>query len=516
MKKKPSKQTVIVSWISTVMCLVLIVGLAFALLKDKQNEQVPVTSVKIGEMDVDLVDAEGDSLIGKTMTWITGEVNRWEPGRTIYSEPFTVMNDGDLYFKYKLTLGGFQDSEELKEVMDFHIFAYDAKKDKVNTSKAYEGVEFECKTLGKADTFVIGATMKTTADNSYQGVRLKNANVILQAAQLDSDGVYAKVVLENKDNIDITQATQVSSYKQLEAAIAQATAENPAVIELKKNIEVPKGFTITSPVRIYSFGGHKLTLNATETLFRIENTGSLYLEGITLKSVKNTGSIFLRAYGDLTMESCKVLDVKALNSTESKDYHVIETYEKANITFINTRFSRCEGNRIVKDHSEKDGTSVTEMRNCSFLNNEARVMIELWTSYNVSGGTFSGNTTGQRSGGSLFFVAKSSQAILSLKSVTITNNVTLSKQAAVAWVQRGGALHMGGTTLIEGNTASLSYGNIKSSGGYVRINSGTIKPIKANGQLVDPEDHYTGLVKAGGNILIAKKAKIEGTSLGLD
>ena len=221
MKKEPSKQTVIVSWISTVMCLVLIVGLAFALLKDKQNEQVPVTSVKIGEMEVDLVDAEGDSLIGKTMTWMTGEVNRWEPGRTIYSEPFTVMNDGDLYFKYKLTLGGFQDSEELKEVMDFHIFAYDAKKDKVNTSKAYEGVEFECKTLGKADTFVIGATMKTTADNSYQGVRLKNANVILQAAQLDSDGVYAKVVLENKDNIDITQATQVSSYKQLEAAIAQ-------------------------------------------------------------------------------------------------------------------------------------------------------------------------------------------------------------------------------------------------------------------------------------------------------
>ena len=516
MKKGPSKQTVIVSWISTVVCLALIVGMAFALLKDKQNEQIPVTTIKVGEMEVDLVDSKGESLIGKNLTWMAGEVNCWEPGRTIYSEPFTVMNNGDLFFKYKLSLGGFKDQDNLMEVMDFHIFAYDAKKNKVNTSKVYDDVEFKCETLGKADSFVIGATMKTTADNSYQGVRLSNANVVLQAAQLESDGVYEKVVLDNKDNIDITKATQVSNYKELEAAIAAATAEQPAVIELKKNVEVPKGFTITNPVRIYSFDGHKITLNATETLFRIENTGSLYLEGVTLKSVKNTGSIFLRAYGDLTMESCKVLDVKALNSTESKDYHLIETYEKANLTFVNTRFSRCVGNRLVKDHSEKDGSSVTEMRNCSFLNNSARVLVELWSSYNVSGGTFSGNTTGQRSGGSLFFVAKSSNAILTIKSVTIKNNVTLSNQAAVAWVQRYGAMYVEGNTLIEGNTASLSYGNIKSSGGYLRINSGTIKPIKGNGEYTEKTDNYTGIVKAGGTVLVAKKAKVEGTSLGLE
>lgn len=516
MKKGPSKQTVIVSWVSTVVCLALIVGMAFALLKDKQNNQVPVTTIKVGEMKVDLVDSAGETLIGKTLTWMTGEVNSWEPGRTIYSEPFTVMNNGDLFFKYKLSLGGFKDVDNLLEVMDFHIFAYDTKKNKVNTSKVYDDVEFKCETLGKADTFVIGATMKTTADNSYQGVRLSNANVILQAAQLESDGVYAEVVLENVDNVDITKATQVSSYQELAAAISASTADNPAVIELKKNIEVPQGFTISNPVRIYSFDGHKLTLNAEETLFNVEETGSLYIEGVTLKATKNTGSVYIKTYGDLTLESCKVLDVKALNSTESKDYNMIEAYANANMTFVNTRFSRCTANRMIKDNTERSAAAVVEMRNCSALNNEARVLIEVKSAFTVSGGTFSGNTTGQRSGGSLFFVAKSSQAILTLKSVTIKNNVTLSNQAAVAWVQRYGAMYIEGDTLIEGNTASLSYGNIKSSGGYLRINSGTIKPITGNGEYTEKTDNYTGIVKAGGTVLVAKKAKIEGTSLGLE
>lgn len=516
MKKGPSKQTVIASWISTVACLALIIGLAFALVKDKQNEELPVTTVKIGEMKVDLIDAAGQSLLGKKLTWITGEVNCLEPGRTIYSEPFTVMNNGDLFFKYKLTLGGFKDQNNLKEMVDFHIFAYDAKKNKVNTSKAYDQVEIECKTLGKADSFVIGATLKSSADNRYQGLRLSNANIIIQAAQLESDGVYEKVVLKNPDNIDITKAIQVSTFAELEAAVATATASNPAVIELKKDITATKGFTITNPVRIYSFGGHDLTLNATETLFRIENTGSLYLEGVTLKSAKNTGSIFIRAYGDLTMDSCKVLDVKALNSTGAKDYHLIECYESANLTFASTRISRCVGNRLIKDHSQKDGSSVIEMRNCSVLNNEARVLIETWCSMNVSGGTFSGNVTGERSGGSLFFIAKSPMAILTMKNVTATNNTTLSKQAAIAWIQKGGAMYVEGSCLFENNTASLSYGNIKSSGGYLRINSGTIKPITGNGIVAEPGDNYTGIVKAGGTVLVAKKAKIEGTSLGLE
>lgn len=516
MKKGPSKQTVIASWISALMCMALIIGLAFALLLDKQNNEVPVNTVKAGEMLVDMVDTAGETLTGKTLTWMTGEVNCWEPGVTIYTEPFTVMNNGDLYFQYRLSIVGIDSSEKLIEVMDFHIYAYDAKKGKVNTSKVYEGVDFKCETLGKADTFVIGATMKTTADNSYQGMRLGNMSVVLQAAQLESDGVYAKVVLENVDNVDITKATQVKNYKELSAAIANATADNPAIIQLTKNIEVTETLAITNPVRIYSFNGHKITLNAEATLFDIAETGSLYVEGVTLKAAKNTASVYIKAAGDLTLESCEVVDVQALNSTESKDYNMIEGYASANMTFVNTRFSRCTANRLIKDNAERIEGAVVEMRNCTVLNNDARVMIEVKSTFNVSGGTFSGNVTGQRSGGSLFFVAKSSAAKLTLKSVTITNNVTLSKQAAVAWIQRGGALYVEGDTLIEGNTASLSYGNIKSSGGYLRITSGTIKPITGNGEYTEATDDYTGIVKAGGTVLVGKKAKVEGKSLGLE
>ena len=516
MKKKSLKQTVIASWVSAAVCLVAIVGLAFALLLDKQNQEVPVNTVKAGEMLVDMVDSSGETLTGKTLVWMTGEVNCWEPGKTIYSEPFTVMNNGDLYFKYRLSIAGIDKSEKLAGVMDFHIYAYDAKKGKVDTSRAYEGKDFMCETLGKAETFVVGATMSSSANNSYQGVRLGNISIVLQAAQTESDGVYEKVVLKNVNNIDITKATKVSTYKELVAAVSNASANAPAVIELTKNIEVPETISITQPVRIYSFGGHKITLNAAKTLFDIAETGSLYIEGVTLKAAQNTGSVYIKATGDLTLESCEVVDVKALNSTESKDYNLIEGFAKANMTFVNTRFSRCVANRLIKDNAERIEGATVEMRNCTVLNSTARVMIEVKSTFKVAGGTFSGNETGSRSGGSLFFVAKSSAAKLTLKSVTIKNNVTVSKQAAVAWVQRGGALYVEGNTLIENNTASLSYGNIKSSGGYLRINSGTIKPITGNGEIVEKGDNYTGIVKAGGTVLIGKKAKVEGTSLGID
>ena len=516
MKKGPLKRTVIASWISAVMCMAFIAGLGFALLKDKQNEEVPVNTIKAGEMLVDMVDVSGETLIGQNLVWMTEEVNCWEPGKTIYSEPFTIMNNGDLYFQYKLTLAGIDQSSKLSDMMDFHIYAYDAKKGKVNTGKAYENVDFKCETLGKADTFVVGATMSSKADNSYQGVRLGNVSVLLQAAQLESDGVYEKVVVKNVNNVDLTKAIRVANYKELSEAIVNATADAPAVIQLEKNVEIPETLTITNPVRIYSFDGHKITLNAEKTLFDIAETGSLYIEGVTLKAAKNTASIFIKATGDLTLESCEVVDVKALNSTEAKDYNMIEGYGAANLTFVNTRFSRCVANRLIKDNAERIEGATVEMRNCSAVNNEARVLIEVKSTFKVSGGTFSGNETGKRSGGSLFFVAKSSAAKLTLKSVTIKNNVTLSNQAAVAWVQRGAALYIEGSTLIEGNTASLSYGNIKSSGGYLRINGGTIKPITGNGELTEPTDNYTGIVKAGGTVLIGKKAKVEGYSLGIE
>ena len=516
MKKKSLKQTVIASWVSVAVCLVAIVGLAFAFLMDKQNQEVPVNTVKAGEMLVDMVDSSGETLTGKTLVWMTDEVNCWEPGKTIYSEPFTIMNNGDLYFKYRLTIAGIDKSNKLAGVMDFHIYSYDAKKGKVDTSRAYEGKDFMCETLGKAETFVIGATMSNVANNSYQGTRLGNLSVVLQAAQTESDGVYEKVTLKNVNNVDITKATKVKNYKELSTAIAQATENSPVVIEITDNIVVSESLVINKPVRIYSFGGHKITLNTEKTLFDITETGSLYVEGVTLKSAVNTGSVYIKAAGDLTLESCEVVDVKALNSTESKDYNLIEGFGKANMTFVNTRFSRCITNRLIKDNAERIEGATVEMRNCTVLNSTARVMIEVKSTFKVAGGTFSGNETGTRSGGSLFFVAKSSAAKLTLKSVTIKNNVTVSKQAAVAWVQRGAALYIEGNTLIENNTASLSYGNIKSSGGYLRINSGTIKPITSNGEIVEKGDHYTGVVKAGGTVLIGKKAKIEGTSLGIE
>lgn len=518
---KTKKRALIDSWISAVFCLVLLVGVTFAWFTT--GTYIKADMVQAGEMEVEFVDENGTAMQSKKLKWLTSNINYWEPGCTYYTEPFTVKNAGDLYFKYKLSIEGFTGDEELLEVIDFHIYKYDTKTKKVLTDKAYEGVEVAHKNLDLGETYVLAGTMSADAGNEYQGMKLRNATVVLKATQI-SGNEYADVTIDNSGELDLSTATPVANFADFKAAIAAATEENPAMIVLTDNIEVGETIKVQAPVNIYSFTDNTITLSAAKTLFEIKETGSLYMEGITVTATEGlkTASILVKAYSDMELRDCAIENIQAVNASGSYST-LIQAYKEADINLINTTIQNNGCLYVIYDQktdSENDrvGTAVTNLQYCNIINNTiGSRMFYIYTAYSVAGGSISGNTVVN----TIFQLQGDKAAKLDLRYVTMKNNTITGTQAAIAWVRDYATMTIREGTLIEGNTASLSYGNIKvATKGILNVEGGTIKPITGNGNFLNNQttDNFTGLVndQGKGTVTISKDAMIEGTHSGLD
>ena len=137
-------------------------------------------------------------------------------------------------------------------------------------------------------------------------------------------------------------------------------------------------------------------------------------------------------------------------------------------------------------------------------------MFWIRSNYSILGGNISGNTTGN----AIFRLYNVKTAKLALQYVTLRNKVTTGNQAAIAWVHSYATMNINEGTIIEGNTGSRSYGNIKAgSKSVLNINGGTIKAITINDKFAEGKetDNFTGIVNDNANINISANATIEGT-----
>lgn len=508
---KKQKRILIDSWVSAIACLIMIIGVTYAWFNTKAS--VKADMIQIGEMKVEFLDSTGNAITNKKLQWQTKHTNYWEPGCTYYTEPFTVMNSGDLYFKYKLSVEGFTGDTELKDVLEFHIYKYDTANKKILTDKAYEGVEVQHKTLDAGATYVLCGTMSKTADNRYQGKKLSNATVVINATQIAGGSSYSDVVLENDGEVDLSKATQVATFAELKNAVNAATVENPAVIVLTKNIEAAGKIDVKAPVYIYSFSDHTITLNAESRMFNIEETGSLRIEGVTMTTTKDTKNVLIMVRGKLEMQDCQVVDFNTPKSS------LIEGRKGGNIILTNSRFSGNACTYVVRDYNntadtsdDRVGTAYTKIQYCTFTENTASWMFFIRSSYSILGGNISGNT----STNAVFRLVNVKNATLNLRYVTLKNNTATGNQAAIAWVQTYATMTIDEGTVMEGNTGSLSYGVIKAGAkSNLSINGGTVGAINDN-QKGTATDNFTGIVNDSANVKISKSAVLSGIHKGLD
>ena len=123
MKRFSTKQALLLSLLSMVICVSMLVGSTFAWFTDSATANI--NAIKSGDLDVEIVKADGSELTG-ALKWVAKDGRAqdkilWEPGCEYNLEIFRIQNNGDLALKYKVVISGLTGNAKLLEAIDFTV-----------------------------------------------------------------------------------------------------------------------------------------------------------------------------------------------------------------------------------------------------------------------------------------------------------------------------------------------------------------------------------------------------------
>ena len=176
--RKATKRALLTSVMALVMCVVMLVGTTFAWFTDTATANV--NTIKAGNLDIALEMKEGNGWVnaeGKTLEFKKAdgapatEKVLWEPGCTYELPELRIVNNGNLAIKYKVAITGIKGSDKLNEVIDWTI-------DDIGSTATYTSLA-----VGASKEFTISGTMKTSANNDYQGLSIDGIGITVYATQ---------------------------------------------------------------------------------------------------------------------------------------------------------------------------------------------------------------------------------------------------------------------------------------------------------------------------------------------
>ena len=157
----------------------MLIGTTFAWFTSTSS--TGVNKIESGTLKVDIVDAAGESIQNKTMSFVNKNESAnilWEPGATFHTPVFKIKSLGNLALKYKLILNGVTGTNKLLEVLKFSVVK--------PTGEAIDLNSFEghlTKETPLSEEFYIQGTMDPAAGNEYQGLELNGLGITVVATQ---------------------------------------------------------------------------------------------------------------------------------------------------------------------------------------------------------------------------------------------------------------------------------------------------------------------------------------------
>ena len=192
--RKATKRALLTSAMALVMCVVMLVGTTFAWFTDTATANV--NTIKSGNLNVDMVDETGASLVGRTLSWQkaaggAGQEILWEPGATYNLNAFRIVNKGSLALKYEITVNGVKGSSKLLEAIKFTA-KINGREEALNNLTGVllpKGATAQTadEVVEKTDLITISGTMKTGAGNEYQGLTIDGVSITVVATQYTYD-----------------------------------------------------------------------------------------------------------------------------------------------------------------------------------------------------------------------------------------------------------------------------------------------------------------------------------------
>ena len=349
-ERKATKRALLTSIMALVMCVVMLVGTTFAWFTDTATANV--NTIKAGNLKLGLEmatawDADGNPTAwedakGKTLEFrkaggTTQEV-LWEPGATYRLPELRVSNAGNLNLKYKVQITGIEKDRtptgtaNLNDVIDWTI-NYGGEK---LTGSSDEYLLNANESTTKYDIIAISGTMKTSANNDYQGLSIDGVAVTVYATQMT--GEYDS----NGNDYDKDAQYPVVNSAALADAIKNAAAGSsvtvaPGAYELPDTI--PAGVSISGA----GVGETKLTVPATPS--GNQKTGLVVKESdVTISNATITGN------SDITSDMyCGVVDVRE-GGTTLENVEIVNRTSQASGIVINRGVD--EGETVTMKNSK--------------------------------------------------------------------------------------------------------------------------------------------------------------------
>ena len=397
---KTSKRALLTSVLSIALCLSMLIGTTFAWFTDTAS--TAVNKIQAGTLDVDIVDAAGNTLNGKTLYFRDKGQNTnilWEPGATFNLDTFRIVKKGNLALKYKVVISGIDGSAELLNVINFTVKKGDAAPVEL---AGWEGVLLPegATPAGGADVektglIAISGKMDEQAGNQYQGLSIDGLGITVYATQAkyesDSNGnTYdegADMTPDNLDKMVVANVTKTAQKDEETILTAEGvTARVPAnsvgegtdltltvTPSTEHNVEITTGQNAQSyEVKLVDQNGNDVTLSdgkfVTVTLNVGKNLGILkFLHNDTeltpVSGISGEGQYFYDAdTGILTFSTSSFSPFTAVytvsDGTEAHPYQIFTAEQALNMN-ANKGYYKLMADIVVPDEIYVSGKKVT-------------------------------------------------------------------------------------------------------------------------------------------------------------
>ena len=188
--KKATKRALLTSVMALVMCVVMLVGTTFAWFTDTAS--TAVNKIVAGNLDVDIVDENNNSLDGGSLSFIKAGAGTdaeaailWEPGATFFTQGFKIVNKGNLALKYKVVVSGTTGDAKLLKAIDFAFVTDNTTPDAAPESFANEGKLLKQNDSAPANNgvYYLRGHMDENAGNEYKNLTLDGISITVYATQ---------------------------------------------------------------------------------------------------------------------------------------------------------------------------------------------------------------------------------------------------------------------------------------------------------------------------------------------
>ena len=220
-----------------------------------------MNKIQAGTLDVQLLDEQGNTLEGQTLSWkkAAGHENEavlWEPGCTYNLQSFKIKNNGNLALKYKIVISGIVGDAKLLEAIDFTVTGVDG----ITTANALNGFEGKLAASSMTDAITISGHMKESAGNEYQGKSIDGIGITVVATQDTVEHDSNGNTYDERAEYPVL-ASSVSDFR-------DALSQGNSTIILASDVTVEDGIQMS-----------------------VENDASINFNGNTLKGAVESGSI---------------------------------------------------------------------------------------------------------------------------------------------------------------------------------------------------------------------------------